>query len=60
MQVHCYGVGVEPISGYGCISSLFKEIVITMSWISWLHISVGAFDSDGLMVMVMVKMVWWF
>ena len=56
MQVHCYGVGVDPISGYGGVSSWFEEMVITMSWIAWLHISVGAFDSDGLVVMVM--MVW--
>lgn len=50
------GVGLDPDSDFGCVSSWFEEIGITISWIAWLHGSMGAFDSDGLAVMDM--MVW--
>jgi hypothetical protein len=44
-------------SVYGGLSSWFEEMVITMSWITWLYISIGAFDSYGLVAMVMFMMV---
>jgi hypothetical protein len=34
------GVGLDPNLGYGGVSSWFEEMVIKISWISWLHISV--------------------
>jgi hypothetical protein len=52
------GVGLDPNSGYGSVYSWFKEMVIMVSQIAWLHISVGAFDSNGLVVVVMFMMVW--
>jgi hypothetical protein len=47
------GVGLDPDLGYGDVSSWFEEMVVTMSWIAWLQILVGSFDSNGLVVMVM-------
>lgn len=41
------GVGLDPVLGYGDISSWFEDMVFMMSWIAWLHLSMGAFDSDG-------------
>jgi hypothetical protein len=52
------GVGLDLVSGYGGVSSWFEKMVIMMSWITWLHISVGAFDNDGLVVMVILMMFW--
>jgi hypothetical protein len=59
MQVHCYGVGLDLDSGYGGVSSWFEKMVIMMSWIARLRVSMGAFDSDGLVVMIIAMMVWW-
>jgi hypothetical protein len=52
------GVGLDLDSCYGGVSSWFEEMVIMMSWIDWLDILAGAFDNDGLVVMVMFMMVW--
>lgn len=40
------GVGLDPDSGYGSVSSWFEDMVIMMSWIAWLHSLVTHFNGS--------------